>query len=461
MAKQFNIFVGAPVWLHPVGDFINLVKEELVESVVTKVAQFHFYCFCDNIGEVKVSKETFHSWNDNLLGGFIAYEKPEEYVLQKEREQTLEAIRNLSFVGLENPDAARNKLIEFLYRERILSKPYEGFKKKLDEKHEIRTIYGVKTPSGRICDVYKTRLEAVKQNPDKEIVIGFCIIDILTNTIPQGCNVWNDTISEAISNFERMSSKSSSKQFERSQFERNPQEKREVSKRPEAKSVEQVPLKSNPMPINKPSQKLSEQMPKSSENFMVGMRFGRLRVIGEGQKHNYLLCECDCGTIKEVLKYSLTRDVYPTRSCGCLRKENILRQPKAEQKTMITDSSKEKKSIHKSSVVPVQPCKPQPKELTKETKRKRTKTEHEFNTNLKAIENHTIRSNNTSGRTGVSFVHHIQKYQAYIGVQKKRITLGYFDTFAEAVKAREVAEEKYHLPLVEAKKMMEKEKMGA
>lgn len=58
--------------------------------------------------------------------------------------------------------------------------------------------------------------------------------------------------------------------------------------------------------------------------------------------------------------------------------------------------------------------------------------------------NKTIRSTNTSGRTGVSFDKRLKKWQAYITYEKKFIVLGFFKTFEEAVHAREQAELKYH-----------------
>lgn len=47
--------------------------------------------------------------------------------------------------------------------------------------------------------------------------------------------------------------------------------------------------------------------------------------------------------------------------------------------------------------------------------------------------------NNTSGAIGVSFVKHINKWQAYINVGGKRKNLGYFFDFDDAVLARKKA----------------------
>lgn len=54
--------------------------------------------------------------------------------------------------------------------------------------------------------------------------------------------------------------------------------------------------------------------------------------------------------------------------------------------------------------------------------------------------NQTRRCNNTSGRTGVRFRHERGKWEARIGYYGKKKILGMFDTFEEAVAAREKAE---------------------
>lgn len=58
--------------------------------------------------------------------------------------------------------------------------------------------------------------------------------------------------------------------------------------------------------------------------------------------------------------------------------------------------------------------------------------------------NQKIRNTNTSGKTGVSFMKSKGKWRARISVETKEIHLGLFDTFEEAVIARESAELKYY-----------------
>ena len=54
-----------------------------------------------------------------------------------------------------------------------------------------------------------------------------------------------------------------------------------------------------------------------------------------------------------------------------------------------------------------------------------------------------MKSNNTSGRTGVEIVSK-GKFRAIISKNNKKYNLGTFDTFEEAVKARELGELKHY-----------------
>jgi len=58
---------------------------------------------------------------------------------------------------------------------------------------------------------------------------------------------------------------------------------------------------------------------------LEGRRFGNLivksrspnRIIGRGSVVSWF-CQCDCGKIKTVYAYNLTRKISPIRSCGCI-----------------------------------------------------------------------------------------------------------------------------------------------
>ena len=57
--------------------------------------------------------------------------------------------------------------------------------------------------------------------------------------------------------------------------------------------------------------------------------------------------------------------------------------------------------------------------------------------------NANLRTNNTSGITGVCWHKSKEKWFVYIEIEKNRINLGYFSDFNEAVKVRLKAEQKY------------------
>lgn len=69
--------------------------------------------------------------------------------------------------------------------------------------------------------------------------------------------------------------------------------------------------------------------------------------------------------------------------------------------------------------------------------------------NLRSVDNQTNCKNfkrfisNTSGCTGVSFQKNINKWFAYIWVDYKRISLGYYENLNDAIKVRKEAEIKY------------------
>lgn len=66
-----------------------------------------------------------------------------------------------------------------------------------------------------------------------------------------------------------------------------------------------------------------------------------------------------------------------------------------------------------------------------------------FVTRSENMRNRSVSSNNTTGVTGVYFFKARKKYTAQIGVNRKLIFLGYFDTLEEAAAARAEANLKY------------------
>ena len=60
---------------------------------------------------------------------------------------------------------------------------------------------------------------------------------------------------------------------------------------------------------------------KSCSSSIIGQKFGRWTVLKEDKSRpRYVICRCECGTIKSVFSGSLRQGM--TLSCGCLKSEN-------------------------------------------------------------------------------------------------------------------------------------------
>lgn len=73
-----------------------------------------------------------------------------------------------------------------------------------------------------------------------------------------------------------------------------------------------------------------------------------------------------------------------------------------------------------------------------------------YHTQLTRIKNRTISKNNKTGRTGVWLDQEHNRYRAYITLHRKKIHLGCFEKYEDAVAAREKAEHEYLDPLIAA-----------
>ena len=146
---------------------------------------------------------------------------------------------------------------------------------------------------------------------------------------------------------------------------------------------------------------------------LTGQRFGKWTVLKKSENTRNIstgetmyLCECDCGTVREIRRYSLVSGA--SKSCGCVSATYL-----AEMPTRV-------KKGH---------CLVECTDLSLLTSK--------------------APANNVSGRRGVWYWPKREKWVAFITVNKKRHTLGYFDSFDDAVKARELGEEKYFSPILE------------
>ncbi|WP_274853290.1 AP2 domain-containing protein [Bacillus methanolicus] len=143
---------------------------------------------------------------------------------------------------------------------------------------------------------------------------------------------------------------------------------------------------------------------------LTGQQFGDLVVVRLSDKrgnNNTLLweCRCACGNTIFVTGASLRAGHY--KSCGCKR------------------ASKRDVGV------------------------KRHINQDRLNGTRKTALKAKLHKHNKSGHKGVSWMESRQKWRAYIGFKGEQITLGYFDSKEDAIKARIEAEKKYFKPILE------------
>ena len=205
---------------------------------------------------------------------------------------------------------------------------------------------------------------------------------------------------------------------------------------------------------------------------LTGQKLGRWLVLeyrecfNKPPSHHRWLCQCDCGTVREVQDHTLRHGI--SKSCGCTRDKKL--------KTHGLSRSK----IHNSWRAMKERC--------ENTKNKRYSSyggrgitydlkwktfdgfyedmgdSHVDGLELDRIDvngnyckencrwadqaeqcyNQRLRKDNKTGRTGVWFNKKTGKYLAYIRFKNKRINLGYYSNFEDAVKVREEAEIEYY-----------------
>lgn len=209
---------------------------------------------------------------------------------------------------------------------------------------------------------------------------------------------------------------------------------------------------------------------------LTGMVFGRLNVESfshyhlqpSGQKKAFWNCTCICGNSTQVSQSNLLRE--HTLSCGCLKEESRIKhgmvyspeyRSHREMLNRCTNPNDTGFDYYGGRGIGI--CDrwleemPQGflnfyedmgpsngltleridvnKDYSPENCKWDTKSNQSYNTRIK--------SHNTSGRTGVTWDKSRDKWVAQIGYMGKVIGLGRFDSFEDAVKAREEAELKY------------------
>lgn len=226
---------------------------------------------------------------------------------------------------------------------------------------------------------------------------------------------------------------------------------------------------------------------------LTGMKFGKLTVIKQvddyiesnGQHHANWLCLCDCGNNKIVLGKNLKNN--NTKSCGCMMieksKETILKYNTTKFNTYdlsdkygigyttngeefwfdledynkikdycwwfnsdgyIVSKDTERKKVSMHRIVTDCPDGLEPDHIHGyETRYDNRKSNLRIVEHQKNMMNKKRYTNNTSGVTGVYLHKPTNKWKAEITKNNKRINLGCFNNFEDAVKVRKEAEEKY------------------
>ena len=151
---------------------------------------------------------------------------------------------------------------------------------------------------------------------------------------------------------------------------------------------------------------------------LIGTKYGKLTILQTATRPGYVICQCECGNVKEIRASSLTKAYKPTRSCGCIQREVA----KGVGRRTITINSKSQ-----------------------------VETNVQHHTNFQVIENPNLPKNNHSGHKGVWFDKTRNMWEAYLQLHGKRIHLGRYHSYADAAIAREQGEKDYFKPLIESK----------
>lgn len=228
---------------------------------------------------------------------------------------------------------------------------------------------------------------------------------------------------------------------------------------------------------------------------LIGEKFGRLTVLNKTNPPNnknrksYWLCICDCqvGVIKpkyrKVNQYSLISG--NTMSCGCIQRERLAERNRNQKKFndynlsgeygigytkkgeefyfdledyeiiksyvwrmnhrgyfVAFDDNQKHVSIHRLIMNPE--CEYDVDHINGEnTRYDNRKYNLRICTRSQNMQNKNLRSDNTSGVTGVSWNNYTGSWNAYISIDGKTINLGYYDNKDDAIWIRKEAEEEY------------------
>ena len=209
---------------------------------------------------------------------------------------------------------------------------------------------------------------------------------------------------------------------------------------------------------------------------LVGQRFGNWTVISEIDAIRSL-CKCDCGTVKPVTRTSLKQGT--SKSCGCLSKEHANKRRRVckydltneygigytrngekfyfdledydkiknyswccnKEGYLMTTIDGKTHRMHRI-IVGCSDSKLLVDHINHDVKDNR-KSNLRIVNNMQNQMNAKLRSNNESECTGVHYSESKGYWVATIQVNKKRLSLGTYKKYEDAVSARKKAEKKY------------------
>ena len=196
--------------------------------------------------------------------------------------------------------------------------------------------------------------------------------------------------------------------------------------------------------------------------------FNKLTVISKAEsKHrrSRWLCQCECGNFTTV--YGGDLKAGNIKSCGCSQGQTHGLSNTKEYKTWLSIKARCNNPKHSTYNYyggnNISICKEWEEDFEQFYKHvgpapsnscsiDRIDSSKNYEPgNVRWVEDYSIQNinrrtpkNNTSGVKGVSWYPKYNKWIARINVNKKRISLGYFENFDDAVKARKEAELKYY-----------------
>jgi hypothetical protein len=219
---------------------------------------------------------------------------------------------------------------------------------------------------------------------------------------------------------------------------------------------------------------------------LTNKKFGKLTVIeynGRGKYHNEWLCQCDCGNPNLIKVTESNLATGNTKSCGCLRIESGKKFKKYNQYNLngeygigytskgeefyfdLEDYDKIKEfcwGLNKDGrviahgnfmglnivqlsrlIMFAKKGDPIVDHINRNTLDNR-KENLRFASDTESSQNKGLRSDNTSGVTGVSWYKHMRKWYAEIKYYGKKIRLGSYDNKEDAIAARLKAEKQYY-----------------